>query len=54
MNNMMDVRISIILAIVVFLLIIGLSYLIEGKVNWIVAFGTTIGFSIAFFILNNR
>lgn len=52
--NMKDGKIAVILAVVVFLLIIGLSYFIEGQANWIVAIGTTIGFSIAFFILNNR
>ncbi|MEN6516914.1 MAG: hypothetical protein ABFC38_01825 [Methanospirillum sp.] len=44
----------LLLGIVVFLLIGGLSYLVEGKVNWIVAIGTTVGFSIAYFILKNR
>ncbi len=44
----------LLLGIVVFLLISVLSYLVEGKVNWIVAIGTTVGFSIAYFILKNR
>ena len=53
-NIMEDVWIVLLPGIVVFLLIIGLSYIIEGKVNWIVAIGTTIGFSIAYFLLKNR
>lgn len=44
----------LLLGIVVFLLISGLSYIIEGKVNWVIAIGTAIGFSIIFFIFKNR
>ncbi len=51
---MKEIQNVLLLGIVVFLLISGLSYLIEGQVNWIVAIGTTIGFSIAYFILKNR
>ncbi len=51
MNNMKDVWTVLLLGIVVFLVSIGLSYTIDGKVNWIIAIGTTIGFSIAYFLL---
>ena len=50
-NNMKDVWTVLLLGIVVFLVSIGLSYAIDGKVNWIIAIGTTIGFSIAYFLL---
>ncbi len=51
---MKEIQNVLLLGIVVFLVSSGISYLIEGKVNWIVAIGTTIGFSIAYFILKNR
>ena len=40
--------------IVVFFLISGLSYLVEGEVSWTVAIGTAIGYSIVVFILKRR
>lgn len=51
---MKEIQNVLLLGIVVFLASSGISYLIEGKVNWIVAIGTTIGFSIAYFIHKNR
>lgn len=54
MNRMDSVRSAVISGILIILIIAGLSYFIDGNIDWVVAIGTAIGFSIASFIFNRR
>lgn len=40
--------------IIVFLVIGGLSYIVEGRMDWIFAVGTTAGFLIVSFLVRRR
>lgn len=40
--------------IIIFLVIGGLSYIIEGQMDWVLSVGAAAGFSIVSFLVRNR